>query len=96
MDILRLTHSLPGILGKTVERVVLVRRPHWTFQLYLCFTDGTHYELYGDGSLSGGREVHAGGGDHLDGLLAEEAKAGNIEVRTVCAPPPPAPPATPA
>jgi hypothetical protein len=95
MDVLKLTNAMPGIVGKTVERVVLVRRPHWQFQMYLCFTDGTHYEFYGDGSLSGAREVHPGGGVYLGGLLREDALAGRIEVRTVCAPPP-SPPATPA
>lgn len=57
MDIDKLTTGLSGAIGKTVTRVFLVKRRRGQFQLFLVFADGTNYELYGEGWISGARCV---------------------------------------
>lgn len=37
------------IIGKTIEKVVVAKGPRDPHQqVYLLFTDGTHFEIYGD------------------------------------------------
>jgi hypothetical protein len=43
-----------------VQRVFVADHEDGRFQLFLVFTDGTHYELYGTGTLSGARDVEPG------------------------------------
>ena len=52
----KLRTALPEIAGKTVRRtVVFWRGDQW--QVFLIFTDGTSYELYGRGEMNGARHL---------------------------------------
>ena len=58
----KLRTALPGIAGKTIHRTVVIwRGEQW--QIFLFFTDGTHYELYGRGEMNGARSVGRGVSD---------------------------------
>ena len=61
MDVRKLTAALPGILGKTIAHIVLTARIGDRSQLFLVFTDETHYEFYAIDTLSGARGVDRGG-----------------------------------
>lgn len=73
MDIDKLATGLSGAIGRTLKRVFLVQRDREEFQLFLVFTDGTHYELYGAGALSGARGVDRGDDDHIRANLCDDA-----------------------
>ena len=60
MDFRKLSTGLRGTIGKTISNVAMVQHSGGQFRLFLVFTDGTHYELYGDGFLSGARSVEPG------------------------------------
>jgi hypothetical protein len=49
----KLPGVLPSLVGKTIERTMLVFHPDGRFQLWLFFSDGTYYEFYGSNDLSG-------------------------------------------
>lgn len=53
MDFRRLAPGLALTVGKTISRVFLVQRGAHMHHIYLCFDDGSHYELFGNGLLSG-------------------------------------------
>lgn len=65
MDFYKIASAIPKALGKTVDGVFLVERSPSQWCLYLAFEDGTHYEFYGTGSISGARCVDRGGVDML-------------------------------
>ena len=88
VDIKKLSSALPGALGKTLHRVFIADHQDGRFQLVLVFTDGTHYELYGSGSLSGARDLE--GGDSAEvrrrlalspATVAEVGQAGDAVTR---------------
>ena len=60
IDAKKLGSALPAALGKTLHRVFLADHEGERFQLVLVFADGTHYELYGTGTLSGARDLERG------------------------------------
>jgi hypothetical protein len=49
----KLPDVLPSLVGKTIERTMLVFHADGRFQLWQFFTDGTSYEFYGSNDLSG-------------------------------------------
>ena len=53
----KIASAITYALGKTLAQVFVVERPHREFQLILAFSDGTSYEFYGGGWLSGARDV---------------------------------------
>lgn len=53
MNIDKLARGLALTIGKTVSRVFLLSHDSDAFHVYLCFTDGSHFEFYGKGSLGG-------------------------------------------
>ena len=53
--IAKLPDVLPSLVGKTIERTMLVFHADGRFQLWQFFTDGTSYEFYGSNDLSGAR-----------------------------------------
>ena len=57
IDIAKLSTALPATLGKVLHRVFMADHGGERYQLVLVFADGTSYELYGVGSLSGARDV---------------------------------------
>lgn len=60
----KLATCLPQLLGKTLTGIVIktsTKSGPPQFQLFLCFTDNTYYEIYGLASLSGAGGVDAGG-----------------------------------
>jgi hypothetical protein len=52
--------ALEEVLGKTIERVFVAKRFVGRMQLFLVFTDGTYYELYGSQAFEGGSGVYRG------------------------------------
>jgi hypothetical protein len=52
---------LAGLVGKTIREVVLKDGTGPLAQLFLVFDDGTHYEFYSDGSISGSGYIEPGG-----------------------------------
>ena len=83
MDINKLSRSLSAVIGKTIERVLLVSRAHGRVEMYFCFTDGTHYEFYGDGSLSGARTIDREGVESLRARLAKDAAEADVEIKDI-------------
>lgn len=57
----KLEPALAGIIGKAIEGVIIADHPNGFFQVFLTFTDGTHYEFYGDGQINGARKYDQGG-----------------------------------
>jgi hypothetical protein len=57
--IAKLESALPGILGRTIARAVVImdKHPGERWQVHFEFTDGTEYELYGAGWVNGTRGV---------------------------------------
>lgn len=70
MNMDKLATGLSGAIGRTLRRVFLVARDREEFQLFLIFTDGTHYELYGTGAISGARCVQRVDDEHLRAKLS--------------------------
>jgi hypothetical protein len=60
-DVKKLTSALPAIIGKTIAHVVMAGHTDGRSQLFLIFTDDTHYEFYAVDTLSGARGVDRGG-----------------------------------
>ena len=61
--------ALAKIRGKTVDRLFFVDHPTH-FQLFLVFGDGTNYEFYGNGEISGARAISRGDADTVRKQLA--------------------------
>jgi hypothetical protein len=60
----KLATLLPQLLGKTLAGIVIktsTKSGPPQFQLFLCFTDNTYYEIYGVASLSGAGGIDRGG-----------------------------------
>jgi len=53
--LIKLPDVLPMLVGKTIARTMLVFHGDGRHQLWLFFTDGTSYEVYGRGDISGAR-----------------------------------------
>jgi hypothetical protein len=53
--LIKLPDVLPMMVGKTVTRTMMVFHGDGRHQLWLFFTDGTSYEFYGRGDISGAR-----------------------------------------
>lgn len=79
VDAKKLASALPGTLGKTLHRMFMADHDGERFQLVLVFTDGTHYELYGTGTLSGARDVEEGDQEEVRRRLAL-SRASVIEI----------------
>ncbi|MBK5189529.1 MAG: hypothetical protein JJD97_14900 [Gemmatimonadaceae bacterium] len=60
MSLRKLQCALPDLIGRTIEHIVVKELPDNRTQLFLFFTDGTHYEFYG-GWLDGTRHLDVGG-----------------------------------
>ena len=57
MSLSKLQDALPQLVGRTIERTLVSEHPDGRFQVYLIFTDGTAYELYGQDSINGERRL---------------------------------------
>jgi hypothetical protein len=79
MPINKLRSALPALIGRTIQHVVFNDNGNGFMQLFLHFTDGTHYEIYGN-YVNGARNCDQGGleihGAH--GFIPEK---GRLEVR---------------
>jgi len=64
--------ALPYLVGKTIEHVVVKEGKGPPGQLFLVFTDGTYYEFYFDGSITGRRDVEVGGLEDVRAYMAPE------------------------
>jgi hypothetical protein len=53
--LIKLPDVLPMLVGKTIARTMLVFHGDGRHQLWFFFTDGTSYEFYGRGDISGAR-----------------------------------------
>ena len=53
----KLPGYLPQLVGKTIAHNMLVFYQGGRFQLWQFYTDGTSYEFYGDGYISGVRGI---------------------------------------
>ncbi len=51
----KLPTILPQLVGKTIERTMLVVHPDSRSQLWLFFTDQNSYEFYADAEIGGAR-----------------------------------------
>jgi hypothetical protein len=60
MCVRKLQSALPDLIGRTIKHVVYCAHDDYHNQIFLYFTDGTYYELYGD-SLCGIRHLGVGG-----------------------------------
>ena len=60
VDAAKISEALARVSGKTIERVFVAGHKDGRFQLYLVFRDGTYYEFYGTGALSGARCIDRG------------------------------------
>lgn len=76
----KIAGGLPGALGKTVAGAFLAEYSRERWRVILAFTDGTHYELYGEGSIDGSRSLEAGSVDELRARLMDAAAARVVEV----------------
>lgn len=74
IDSEKLRGALPEIIGKTIAHVMIAERSRGHSQLFLIFSDETHYEFYGLDSMSGIRGVYPGGLDSLESSV-EDAEA---------------------
>lgn len=72
VNVAKLASALPEALGKTIAHIVVTEH-QGRFQLVLVFTDGTHYEFYGEGWLSGARQVGPCPHDVLQGAWTRSA-----------------------
>jgi hypothetical protein len=52
---------LPDLIGKTIVHVVMKEGTGPFAQLFLVFSDDTHYEFYSTESISGGGRLYSGG-----------------------------------
>ena len=59
MCLRKLQSALPDLIGRTIKHVVVCAHEGRT-QVFLYFTDGTYYELYGN-SVCGIRHLDVGG-----------------------------------
>ena len=59
MCLRELQSALPDLIGRTIKHVVVSVHERHT-QVFLHFTDGTYYELYGN-SVCGIRHLNVGG-----------------------------------
>ena len=53
----KLKAALPEILGKEIAQAIAIWHAHSHWQFYLIFSDGSSYELYGEGPMNGNRHV---------------------------------------
>lgn len=60
MCVRKLQSALPDLIGRTIKHVVVCAHEDFRSQVFLYFTDGTYYELYGS-SLCGIRHLDVGG-----------------------------------
>jgi hypothetical protein len=51
----KLPAVLPRLVGKTIARTMLVFHKNGHYQLWQFYTDGSAYEFYGSGPMSGAR-----------------------------------------
>jgi hypothetical protein len=55
--LLKLPGYLPQLVGKTIAHNMLIFHQGGRFQLWQFYTDGTSYEFYGEGYISGVRGI---------------------------------------
>ncbi len=67
----KLHTALQGVIGRAIAGVVIAEHEAERFQLFLAFTDGTHYEFYGAGDLNGARKIDHGDIRMVRGILAK-------------------------
>jgi hypothetical protein len=72
----KLPGVLPSLVGKTIDRTMLVFHADGRFQLWQFFTDGTSYEFYGRNDLSGARRPRW---TKVDGV-SRSVRNGDMEV----------------
>lgn len=80
MSLMRLASGLPGVLGKTVAGTFLAEYARGRFRVILTFTDGTHYEVYGEGTVNGSRAVESGGTERVREALMDDAAVRVVEI----------------
>lgn len=80
MGFAKIAAGLPGVLGKTIAGAFLVEYARGHFRVILTFTDGTHYELYGDGTVSGSRSIEDGGTDDVRRTVTDDAALQVVEI----------------
>jgi len=73
INIDKLDTALQEIIGKTLDGVVVTENTHARFQIFLLFTDGTHYEFYGAGDIDGARSASKGDPKRMRSLLSKQA-----------------------
>ena len=56
-----LRDALPEIIDRTIAHVGIIAQTSGDSQLFLSFSDETHYQLYDIDSMSGARGTYAGG-----------------------------------
>lgn len=79
MAYVKLHDALPLLVGRTIERTVVVEFAGPRFSVYLIFTDGTLYEFYGDYLGGGRRTLDQGGVDDVVRWCRESAKMIMVE-----------------
>ena len=60
MCLRKLQSALPDLIGRTIKHVVVCAHEDQYTQIFLHFTDGTYYELYG-ATVCGIRHLDVGG-----------------------------------
>ncbi len=72
MSMQKIHDALVDAIGKTLDRVFVAERGNERCQLYLVFSDGTSYELYGNSSLNGARHVENWSADSIRRQLSDD------------------------
>ncbi len=67
----KIATALANIRGKCVDRVFVVDHGD-RFRLFVVFTDGTNYEFYGKGGISGARTIIRGDAETVRQQLARD------------------------
>ena len=75
-DSTKLIEHLPKLVGKTISQAVISEHLNNRIQFYLLFTDGTAYEFYTEGWLSGARGLERG---TVDEVLARSRSNGSAQ-----------------
>lgn len=81
MEFKRLVPGLTLTIGKTISRIFLVQRNDQMHQVYLCFGDGSHYELFGNGTLSGLRGPDKLDAEAVRALIERDARSPGFQWR---------------
>jgi hypothetical protein len=80
MNFAKLATGLSGVIGKTIARIFLVKHRTGCEQMYVVFTDGTHYEFFGVENMTGGRKVNARGSKDIRESLERSNTEQTIEI----------------